>query len=394
MRGAHTGVSETVSIGQQLDADERPLLLGVCAIVVGEVISNLGLLLQRYALLESEPHSSATSSSIREVCNVRHDVPRLFSKPLWLVGQMLFLSGKVLSIAASGVVPLSIIAVLGPLQLVCNSVFAPIILKEVLTRNHITANILIVCGALCAVMSRPSNDNSTVASDMVERPLEILGRAPVLLLASAYLLLLACIRLFGDRVVDSVGCAKNPQSPDDDLERPLLLGDACVDTDSPQDSHWFIAMLTRWNFLHTAYHVAFLGSVCGVLGASCGKVLMSSLFHDGDHLTHHRTMNSLKWSAIGPHWKTLAVLGIVGFSFGVCSVALLNVAVYKFGALITVAVYYGFSLLHATFWGLLFFREWDDYFFRGKLLANNLLGLLSGMVLNLTGLGILTALPG
>jgi hypothetical protein len=95
----------------QSDPDES-IPLGIVMAVVGNLITTLGLNLQRYA------HSSGD-----------RNVPYL-QKKLWWAGITLMILGEVGNFAAYGFAPATLVAPLGAVSVVANAIYSTVLLGE------------------------------------------------------------------------------------------------------------------------------------------------------------------------------------------------------------------------------------------------------------------------
>ena len=166
---------------------DRLWIIGVVLAAVASILSNLGFNLQKKCHnllkhLEAVDHvdqnrlpSSAVSSPDRtrlfdlppspdrdhnDELNTNNSTisAPYYRHPLWLWGIALVALGSITDFFALGFAAQSIVAPLGSLTLVANTVFAPLLLNEQINSYDIIATAAIVCGSVISVASASHRD--------------------------------------------------------------------------------------------------------------------------------------------------------------------------------------------------------------------------------------------
>ena len=135
--------------------------LGITLCLLGAATTNLGLTLQKRSFLsnDAQPLSEQRSAS---------------KQPLWLAGLGVFIIGQLLNLLAFGYTSQAVAATLGSFSLVTNGIFAPLLLRERLTRPIVLSIAIIVAGSIAVVMSSsraPQDFALDELIDLLQRPL-------------------------------------------------------------------------------------------------------------------------------------------------------------------------------------------------------------------------------
>lgn len=151
------------------------VLYGVLTCVCGSTLTALGLILQKLA------HRRCSSAGTP-----------YYRHPWWLIGFLVFVFAQVINIVAMAHAPQMVLSCLGSWSLVCNAIFARVILGEEVGRTQAAAVLGLVGAVLVIVLNAPQAPNdkaSTSAATLVadfQRPsFEVLT---ALLLSSTLLL--------------------------------------------------------------------------------------------------------------------------------------------------------------------------------------------------------------
>lgn len=114
-------------------------IIGVILAALGSIISNLGVTLQKLTHLRLERYPAHKTK------------PAYWRVGMWQVGIGFVVLGSIADVVALSFAPQSLIAPLGALTMVSNVVFAPLLLKEKITKRDIAATMTILAGSIIAV---------------------------------------------------------------------------------------------------------------------------------------------------------------------------------------------------------------------------------------------------
>jgi len=113
---------------------------GILLCLCGAATTNLGLTLQKRSFLDNDARSPGKQQPATK-------------QPLWIGGLMVFLVGQLLNLLAFGFTSQAVAATLGSFSLVTNGVFAPLLLRERLTKQIVLSIGVIVAGSVAVVLS-------------------------------------------------------------------------------------------------------------------------------------------------------------------------------------------------------------------------------------------------
>lgn len=120
-------------------------VVGVLLAALASLVSNLGLNLQKRLHQINMDQDDKVKT-------------QYYKHNLWRIGLALVILGSLADVAALVFAPQSVIAPLGSLTLVSNTIFAPMLLREKITKCDVVATSLIVIGAAVAVSFGPHED--------------------------------------------------------------------------------------------------------------------------------------------------------------------------------------------------------------------------------------------
>lgn len=119
-------------------------LIGVALCLVGAAGTCLGMNLQKFSHMRNEEKPAEEQRMY------------LYQKT-WIAGFLVFTVGQTLNLGSLGFAPQALLAVLGSFGLVCNVIFAPLLLKERTTHVHVLATLVIIGGSVLVVLSSPKS---------------------------------------------------------------------------------------------------------------------------------------------------------------------------------------------------------------------------------------------
>eukprot|EP00834_Sanchytrium_tribonematis_P002630 NODE_85_length_22232_cov_1.318619.p14 type:complete len:196 gc:universal NODE_85_length_22232_cov_1.318619:20236-19649(-) len=119
--------------------------IGILTAILGNIVISLALNLQKYAHLKLQE---------TEVSNEY----RYLDEPIWWAGLGLLIVGECGNFIAYSFASASIVAPLGTVALIANTVFAPFILKEAFRRKDLKGVLCAVIGAILVVISSKHNE--------------------------------------------------------------------------------------------------------------------------------------------------------------------------------------------------------------------------------------------
>jgi drug/metabolite transporter (DMT)-like permease len=122
-----------------LDPDES-IGLGLTMALCGNLITTLGLNVQRYAHTKAEPGAAYTDSR------------------LWWVGVSLMVLGEAGNFMAYGFAPATLVAPMGAVSVVANAAIASLLLAEEFRRRDLSGSLLIIIGGIGLVYFSPHEE--------------------------------------------------------------------------------------------------------------------------------------------------------------------------------------------------------------------------------------------
>ncbi len=161
---AHSTLLASKDGGGEAQPDEHAVsewALGIFLCLAGAAATNLGLTLQKRSFLTNDAQSPGKQKAAT-------------AQPLWLSGLAVFIVGQVLNLLAFGYTSQAVAATLGSFSLVTNGVFAPLLLRERLTRTIVVSIGVIVAGSVVVVLASSRVPQEYTLSELLhllERPL-------------------------------------------------------------------------------------------------------------------------------------------------------------------------------------------------------------------------------
>ena len=141
---------DTATTGEDEKPESKLWILGMAMSIFASLCVTVGLAIQKQVHRELEATNDHTP---------------YFKKPKWLFGLILVLSDAFIDMATFAMAPASLLAPLGAMTLVWNTIIAPCMLKEKLTRRMMVATAIIIVGATLAVAFSSHNTPLYVISD-------------------------------------------------------------------------------------------------------------------------------------------------------------------------------------------------------------------------------------
>lgn len=304
-------------------------VIGVGLAALGSFVSNLGVTLQKLHHLQCaqmKPNGATKDTNDnghKTVSGTRVDHPaaHYYKQSLWRIGLALVVVGSVADFVALSFAPQSLVAPLGSLTLVSNVIFAPLLLKEKITRRDLIATITIVTGSAIAV-SFASHDDVTY--QMVEL-FTFFFRLPFLFYITAVLLYVSALLSFVRHM--------------NRLESDLKAVPSLLHTDSRYIGYDRLRYLLRFAY----------PSMSGTIGAQ--SVLFAKC--TAELLTNTSQGNGFLFA----HYQTYLVLFGMGTTVFL-QIKWLNEGLMRFAASYTVPVFMAFWIVLSVLSGLVFYSEY------------------------------------
>lgn len=144
--------------------DALPIWIqGTLLCLFGSTLTALGLVLQK------QSHTAAKEEA--HLLNLTADTASqgeesYWSRPWWLLGFLLFLCAQLINMVSMAMTPQSVLSCLGSWTLVCNTVFARLILGECMSQTQVVAicGLILTTGAIISTAPRPLHDTGTIQS--------------------------------------------------------------------------------------------------------------------------------------------------------------------------------------------------------------------------------------
>jgi hypothetical protein len=111
-------------------------ILGMLICLFGSTLSALGLVLQKYS------HSKGSAAAVASA---------YFLRKWWVIGFLIFLSAQLINMVSMAMTPQAVLSCLGAWTLVCNTLFARLLLGETVCRGQALAGLGLV-GAMALVV--------------------------------------------------------------------------------------------------------------------------------------------------------------------------------------------------------------------------------------------------
>jgi len=132
----------------RLDPDES-IGLGLCMALCGNLVTTLGLNVQRYAHTKNSPGVTITESR------------------LWWLGVTLMILGEVGNFMAYGFAPATLVAPMGAVSVIANAAVASLLLAEEFRRRDLSGSLLIICGGVGLVYFSPHSEKQLNSSTLM-----------------------------------------------------------------------------------------------------------------------------------------------------------------------------------------------------------------------------------
>jgi len=275
-------------------------IIGVLCTLVGSVVLNFGANLQRYSYLKNG------------LKPIEHQ--RIFIRqPLWCLGFGLFLAGNIADFIGLGYASQTIIAPLGSVALLSNSIYAPCFLKEKFHLRDLIATLSIIAGTVLVVIFGSHEDTHYELWPLLQLFLTPQTLAFLIIVAVAVIAMLI-LAFIAERIGRTRG-------------------------------HKY--QLLAHKFLPFAYPVTggILGSIT-VMFAKASSELMKTSIIDGN--------NQFKY---GFTYLVLAICA--GTAIG--QVFFLNRSLKRYDATYCIPVYYGAWVAFSITGGSLYFMEFENF---------------------------------
>ena len=167
--------TNTTSISCEGDTSLPDFWVGVFAALIGSIILNLGLNVQKYAYNTRGLHhqKSNQENNTFTVHTVAHAPPSppsptpLYKNKIWVLGFAVFLLGNTGDAIGLTFTPQSVITPIGSISLVSNLFFAKLLLGEKIGIRTLIAVCFIICGVIFIVVSS-SNANGCGSMETME----------------------------------------------------------------------------------------------------------------------------------------------------------------------------------------------------------------------------------
>lgn len=292
-------------------------VVGVLLACLASLISNIGLNLQK--LLH-----------IKNAHKTDEEKKQYYKHSLWWLGLGLVIAGSVADFAALFFAPQAVIAPLGSLTLVSNTVFAPILLKEKIGLRDIIGTGMIVIGAAVAVSFGPHQDVIYDTTDLFRFFIR-----PFFIIYTVMVAIYMCVLIFMIRKME--GLEKS------DREGEYL----------------------KWRPFHQFAYASLSGCVgaCSVLYCKCIVELMSNTSAGDSMFQYYQS------------YLIIAAMFLCIFS----QIYYLNSGLRRFDSAFMVPVFQSFWIVFSVASGLVFFKEYHE---------------MSWMEIGFFGLGVLVTIVG
>ncbi len=140
----------------QLEMREYSSWIGISTAITGNTLISLALNIQKYS-----------HCKIKER-NENSDEYTYLDDPIWWIGMILLFIGEVGNFIAYSFASAAIVAPLGTVALIANTIFAPLILKETFRRRDFVGVVFAVSGAILVVFSSKVDETKIDCSKLLE----------------------------------------------------------------------------------------------------------------------------------------------------------------------------------------------------------------------------------
>lgn len=287
-------------------------VIGVLLCVVAAIFSNGGLTLQKLNHMRNIEAMDEVEDSTRgsDAMAGRKSHVNYVRQPLWLLGLSGVILGSLFDFLALGFAAQSVVAPLGALTLVSNTVLAPLVLGEVMTKRDFFATGAIIVGSIITVIFASREDRIMPVAEL----LDLFGSFNFMGYVFFIIMVLAGMWLFKRYIV----------------RQPV----------------------EKYN-QYVAHHRFTLAAMSGVIGAQ--SVLLAKC-------TSELLLNTIRGNGVMfSHFETYLVLVALGFTI-FSQIKWLNEALELFDALYVVPVFQSFWISFSVISGLVFFDEYKGVF--------------------------------
>lgn len=135
--------------------------IGILTAIIGNILISLALNMQKYV------HSKINDR------NESNDEYKYLDETTWWVGMILLIVGELGNFIAYSFASAAIVAPLGTVALIANTIFAPLILKEEFRKRDLYGIVLAIVGAILVVTSSKQDEKKIDAGallDCIQQP--------------------------------------------------------------------------------------------------------------------------------------------------------------------------------------------------------------------------------
>lgn len=184
-------------------------VIGIAIAIVGNVLINVALNIQRYAHLRLQtptPGADTQDENSHGDTNRLEFVestPNYLTSGFWWLGAVIMTVGEVGNFLAYGFAPASVVSPLGVFSLVSNCIIAPLFFGEKITRKNVIGVFIAIFGILFIIISidqasSPDPGRGPTTSDPYKRVLETISQTEVVLYGVVSLLCICILLIFID----------------------------------------------------------------------------------------------------------------------------------------------------------------------------------------------------
>jgi len=313
-------------------------LQGALIGIFGSTLNALGLVLQKY--------SHVTNAGADGVAKR----PYVLQK-WWIIGFMTFLAAQIINTVPMTMTPQLVTACFGSWTMLCNTLFARIILKETLNIGQALSMCGLVLAVILVVLNSPKPDHQKQEEN---HDIECLGARFVsgqfLTLTGFYVALVCIVRLFASLFAsrsedcDCVHCGRRDHEHfEDECSDTRVSGSSAGEHDCASDSMRSVLEPASWAIcaaLAVGYTSLLFRVVAGILaGAAEGLNGRGSPFN---------------------YWQTYPII-VAALCVAPVAIHCLNLALLKGDAIFVVCTYESLGILTQLSMGAVFFRELSSF---------------------------------
>mmetsp|Transcript_117245 Transcript_117245/g.284341 ORF Transcript_117245/g.284341 Transcript_117245/m.284341 type:complete len:428 (+) Transcript_117245:54-1337(+) len=294
--------------------------VGTFICIFGSTLTALGLVLQKHShtIIEQSGHEAS-----------------YFLHRWWLLGFVIFFSAQIINMVAMAMTPQVVLSCLGSWTLVCNAVFAHLILDESLSSAQVVAVVGLVIAMVMVIYNapRPDSDEPTRDGDAVHLAMRFLS-PEVEVLSACFLGLLCCTRSLALGLQRAKRLRAPAASP-----AAALPGTEEADADAPRQ----ILVPLSWAML-----AAVAAGYTALLFKCIAEIVAGAVSRTGE--------SSGPWYC----WEAYAILG-VGLLCAPTELHCLNLALQSGEAVFVIPVYLTLAMMAQLTTGAVFFREFKNF---------------------------------